>query len=56
MDAENEQIDPSQPGVNIGEEMLDQVAEGFIDEDDEKDGRERIDERPYFPRPVGIIR
>jgi len=56
MDAENEKIDPGQQRVNVREKMLDQVAEGLIDEDDEKDGRERMDEGPDLPRPFGVIR
>ena len=36
-----EKIDLDQLGVDIRTEILNQITEGLIDQDDEKDGRER---------------
>jgi hypothetical protein len=35
-------------------EVLDQIAKGLIDQDDEEDGRERLKEGPHFSRPFSV--
>jgi hypothetical protein len=56
MDPKHKKIDPDQPWIDIRMEIMDQVAEGLINEDDEKDRRERIDEGTHLSRPFGAGR
>ena len=44
MNTEERQVDPDEPGIDIGPEKLDQVSQGFVNKDDEQDGREIIEE------------
>ena len=44
MNPEERQVDPDEPGIDIGPEKLDQVSQGFVNKDDEQDGREIIEE------------
>jgi hypothetical protein len=53
MDPKNKKIDPNQPRVDIRMEIMDQITERLINEDDEKDRRERIDEGTRLSRPWG---
>jgi hypothetical protein len=40
VDAEKEEIDLDQIGIDIGPEILDHIAEGLVDGNDEDDRRE----------------
>ena len=54
--AKQELVDLNQGLVDIGMEVMDQVTEGFIDQDDEKEGRKDLDQSPEPSRPHSIIR
>jgi hypothetical protein len=52
MDPKKEEVDLDQPRINIRLEILDQVTEGFIDEDNEKDGRKLVQKCCHPPHPL----
>jgi len=51
MNPENKEINLDQPGVDIRLKILDQIAEGLIDEYDKKDGRKMIEKCAHSPHP-----
>jgi hypothetical protein len=54
MDSKNEKIDPDQTWVDIGMEMLDQIPEGFVDQNDEKDRRKIMEKAPCPPHDFSV--
>ena len=51
MNPEEKQVDPDQAGVNILPQVLDQVSQGFVNENDKEDGRKVVEERPEMSCP-----
>ena len=47
-----ELIDPNQGRVDIGMEVMNQIAKGFIDQNDKKDGGEDMDQSPKSFLPL----
>jgi len=54
MDAEQKEINPNQPGIDIRVEILNEISEGFVDQNNKKDGRKIIKEAsdPSQARPL----
>jgi hypothetical protein len=49
-------INPDQRGIDIRMKMLDQISEGFIDQNDKKKGRKIVEEGPGPPHDVSVRR
>jgi hypothetical protein len=54
MDSKNRKIYLDQSLVDIGMEIMDQITQGLIDQDDEYDGRERMEESTHLSHPFSI--
>jgi hypothetical protein len=54
MDPKKEDVNLDQPGVNIRVEILDQITEGFVDKNNEEDGRKLVQKCCHPPHPLQI--
>jgi hypothetical protein len=49
MNPEEKQVDPDQAGVNILLQVLNEVSQGFVNENDKEDRRKIVEERSDMP-------
>jgi hypothetical protein len=54
MNSKQQIINPDQKWIDIWMEMLDQISEGFVDQNDKKKGRKIIEEGPCPPHDFSV--